>query len=285
METAATFCEPNDVVDPDIPLARNLSASAFAGLAADYARFRPPYPEELLADLLGRVAGRRRLLDLACGPGRIALQLASQFDEVWAIDSEKEMVDEGRSLAEQRGITNVTWSVGLAEELQAPAESFDLIAIGEAFHRLDQAAVVEAARRWLVRGGWLASIGSVGILQGQAAWQQRVQQLAREWTRDVFPNGWATGRPGSAAGPAAEAETMRNAGFQDVSSRTFPVPRRWSGDEVLGYLRTTSVCSVAVLGEKQPGFATAVRQALAEFEQGDGLVELMEFGYTAGRRP
>ena len=61
---------------------------AFAGTATYYLRYRVPYPHALLRDLIQRagVTGAGRLLDLACGPGRVALAVVSFFREVWAID-------------------------------------------------------------------------------------------------------------------------------------------------------------------------------------------------------
>jgi ubiquinone/menaquinone biosynthesis C-methylase UbiE len=147
----------------------NLLPGAFAGTAAAYARHRPPYPETLTRDLLERAAIGRQgvLLDLACGPGRVALELAASFRSVWAIDLEPEMVDVGRQEATRRAIDNVTWHVGRAEDLAAPAGAFDLITIGEAFHRLDQALIAQKALAWLRPAGCLAILGGVGILDGR----------------------------------------------------------------------------------------------------------------------
>ena len=60
------------------------------------------------------------LLDLACGPGRVALRLSSYFREVWAVDLEPEMIDVGRNEAKKNGIENVRWMVGRAEDVEAP---------------------------------------------------------------------------------------------------------------------------------------------------------------------
>src|SRR5579883_2065220 len=92
---------------------------AFATTVDDYVRYRVPYPAELIRDLLARVGadGTGRLLDLACGPGRASLPLAHLFREVWAVDLEPRMVDAGRRIAAERGLSNVTWFTGRAEEL------------------------------------------------------------------------------------------------------------------------------------------------------------------------
>lgn len=100
----------------------NFPPDAFAGTAAYYLRYRVPYPQALLRDLIERagVTGEGRLLDLACGPGRVALALASSFRETWAIDLEPEMIAAGQEEAARRGVTTVTWMLGKAEDLRAP---------------------------------------------------------------------------------------------------------------------------------------------------------------------
>ena len=74
----------------------NLRSDAFSGAADAYLRYRPPYPPGLLTDLLARVCVPTDgvLVDLACGPGRVALDLAHAFQAVMAIDLEPEMVAE-----------------------------------------------------------------------------------------------------------------------------------------------------------------------------------------------
>jgi hypothetical protein len=59
----------------------------FAGTGEAYARYRPPYPPEMLDAMLSEAGVRGgTLLDLATGPGRIALDLATRFERVIAVD-------------------------------------------------------------------------------------------------------------------------------------------------------------------------------------------------------
>jgi ubiquinone/menaquinone biosynthesis C-methylase UbiE len=77
------------------------SQDLFKGTARCYARYRAPPPRELLDDLLvrARIGEHGRLLDLACGPGRVALPVSPAFAEVWAVDQEPEMIAVGRDEA------------------------------------------------------------------------------------------------------------------------------------------------------------------------------------------
>jgi len=51
-----------------------------------------------LASLVAQahLPGSAVLLDLACGPGRVSLDIAASFEHVHAIDLEAEMIEAGR---------------------------------------------------------------------------------------------------------------------------------------------------------------------------------------------
>ncbi len=57
------------------------AADLYHGAAGYYDRYRLPYPEAMLADLVQRaqVSGRGRLVDLACGTGQLAFPLRQWF--------------------------------------------------------------------------------------------------------------------------------------------------------------------------------------------------------------
>ena len=79
----------------------------YKGTAEYYDRFRPAYPAALFDDLRARVPlhGDARVLDLACGPGPIALSLAPHVGEVWAVDQESEFIDFARQKSAALGVT------------------------------------------------------------------------------------------------------------------------------------------------------------------------------------
>src|SRR5437867_1290905 len=91
----------------------------FSRQAADYAKFRPGYPQELF-QYVGSVAPSRKLAwDCGTGNGQAAVGLASVFDRVIATDaSEKQIinaephqrVDYRIAPAENSGIS-ISWSV------------------------------------------------------------------------------------------------------------------------------------------------------------------------------
>ena len=93
----------------------------YRGTAQDYERFRVPYPQAMIDEVLDRAqaSGEGRLMDLACGTGQIAFAVASRFAEVWAVDQEPDMIEAVRGKAQAAGTTHVRTIISTAESLHA----------------------------------------------------------------------------------------------------------------------------------------------------------------------
>ena len=260
-------------------------ADSFLGTAQYYARYRPPYPQELIDDLRRRsgITGDGRLLDLGCGPGRVALLLSPYFSEVWAVDQESEMIEVGRQEAEQRGATNIQWMVGRAEDLEAQSESFDLITIGEAFHRLDQRLVAKLALEWLMPGGCLATMGCYGVFNGKEKWQILGAEVVRKWTGSRPPT--KSKKKDQPRGPDHDQEILRAAGFEEVEIYKFPIPHVWTLDSIIGFQYSTSVTSKRALGEDTGKFEADLRGTLLTYDSRGEYSATLSCGYTLARRP
>ena len=275
-----------------VPLGPNTSGpsfpdDAFAGTATYYVRFRVPYPEILLKDLLDRsgALSSSRLLDLACGPGRLTFRLAPYFSEVQAIDLEPEMIEAARHQADQLGVTHIRWTVGRAEDLDSAPDSFGLITMGEAFHRLDQPRVAAQGFRWLSPGCCLASLGSYSVFGGSEPWQRIVLDVVRRWSNRLSPDAGASTLGAERGGPDDQERALREAGFVDVARPIFLVAHEWTVDSILGFLYSTSVSSKAVLGENVKAFEDDLRSALMTHDPGGIYRETTQWGYTLARKP
>jgi SAM-dependent methyltransferase len=268
---------------PELP--PNLQPDAFAGLADDYIRYRPPYPREVLDGLLdeAKAPPGARLLDLASGPGRVALAVASRFAEVWAVDLEPDMIKAGRREAARLGIGNVHWRVGRAEDFEAPVGSFGLITVGEAFHRLDRVRVAAMAHAWLKSGGAFATLGSGVAADAFAPWRRIVSGIVRDFIGEPARR---LGAPNStpAAELADQEQAIRDAGFVDVATRSFAVPHEWTLETLLGNARSNSTLSRRALGDRHPAFETALAKELVAFDPSGRYREEIDWSYTFARR-
>ena len=156
------------------------------------------------------------LLDLGCGPGRIAMALTTRFRETWAVDPEPEMIEVGREEAGRRGATNIRWITGRAETLEAPSASFELITIGEAFHRMDQRVITRQAMNWLPPGGGLAMLGGYEVFKGDEPWQRLGAEVKSRWADERRIAG--TNTPDLPRGPAHTTRALQAAGVPDDAS-------------------------------------------------------------------
>jgi hypothetical protein len=71
--------------------------------------------------------------------------------------------------------------------------------------------------------------------------------------------------------------------FADIESRSFLEPRDWSFEDILGYLKSTSVSSEKALGKDFAAFAAELGAALAGCGEGK-FHEDLKCGYTIGRK-
>jgi SAM-dependent methyltransferase len=133
----------------------------YEGAAAHYRRGRPPYSPQLelvLAEELG-LDGSGRLLDGGCGPGILTVRLAHLFEEAVGLDPDAAMLTEGRRVAAEKGVTNISWVQALAEDLpEAAPGPYRLVTFGSSFHWTDEARVAEAVYDMLEPRGALAMI-------------------------------------------------------------------------------------------------------------------------------
>ena len=258
----------------------------YQGTAGYYDRFRVPYPKALFDDLLERVntAERGTLLDLACGTGQITFALHDRFAEVWAADQEPGMTDVVRQKAAAAGIASIRVLTSAAEDLPAPAASFDLVAIGNAFHRLPRAAVAARAHRWLRPGAFLALLFSgANPWEGEAPWQRAMAGVVRYWrgkAGDRVPAGYERDRR-----ERPDLAVLRQAGFEAAGSYRFPAAHTWTAETLTGYAFSTSILSRAALGGHAPAFEADLRRELGPFAPAGGMHETIDFNYQLARRP
>jgi SAM-dependent methyltransferase len=126
-------------------------ADHFSRVAADYARFRPRYPDALFDWLAGLAPGRGLAWDCATGSGQAAVALAERFERVVATDASAEQ------LASAEAHPRVEYRVAPAESSGLAAASVDLLTVAQALHWFDLPAFYAEADRVLRPGGVLAA--------------------------------------------------------------------------------------------------------------------------------
>jgi SAM-dependent methyltransferase len=141
-----------------------------------YAR-RPAYPAELHERLVALAPGLSRVLDLGCGPGKLAIALSPRFEQVTAVDPSRLMLEVARAL-ESTGRRNIRWIQGRAEDAGL-AGPFDLIVIGAAIHWMLHDRVMPKLRRVLRDSGILALVD--GDAPSEAPWIDAYRAHVKRW--------------------------------------------------------------------------------------------------------
>ncbi|WP_370086611.1 class I SAM-dependent methyltransferase [Ekhidna sp.] len=130
----------------------------FSTQSADYAKFRPVYPQELIDYLLSLTDKHEACWDCGTGNGQLAVELAKTFQQVCATDIS------AKQLSNSTQKSNIEYSKQPAEQTNFPDQHFDLITVAQAAHWFDHSKFNQEVKRVLKPGGVIALIG-YGLVQ------------------------------------------------------------------------------------------------------------------------
>ncbi|MFD4033447.1 class I SAM-dependent methyltransferase [Streptomyces sp. NPDC058637] len=245
----------------------------FAGTAAYYRRGRLPYAPGLV-DVLAEVLepdGQGRLIDVGCGPGTLALDLAHLFGETVGVDPDEGMIAEaGREAAERAVAGRTRWVRARAEELPAGLGTFHVATFGQSFHWMDQALVAATVREMLRPGGALVHIADVKTedpavdgLPYPAVPHAAMETLVKRYLGPVRRAGRGVLPQGT---PGGEAEVLARAGFSGPRHHVVPggQPLERTADEVVAGQLSMSYSAPHLFGPRRAAFEADLRQLLRE---------------------
>jgi len=195
----------------------------FSKQAADYAKFRPQYPQELF-DYLGRIAPSRRLAwDCASGNGQAAIALASVFDRVIATDASENQI------ANAQPDERVEYHVSAAENSGIKPATIDLTMVAQALHWFDLDRFYVETQRVLKPNGVLAA-SAYNLLHIEPA----IDQVLNRYYYEVVGPFWPPERE------LVEQFADLPFPFPEIEPPKFEMTAQWSLDHLLGYLGTWS---------------------------------------------
>ena len=115
---------------------------------------------QLILELVGNVGGRR-ILDVGCGDGELAVELATRGAIVTGIDASAEMIDAAAGRAKKHN-AEITFHVAMAEHLPFRAEQFDVVTAITILCFVEDAAPVFREIGRVLRPGGRLVIGELG---------------------------------------------------------------------------------------------------------------------------
>jgi SAM-dependent methyltransferase len=253
----------------------------FASTAGYYARYRPGYPPEVLARVRAAFGldGSGRLLDLGCGTGEIARALHADFAEVVGLDLSPEMIAEARRQCDRAGISNARWHCLAAEDISDQLGRFRLVTLGNSFHWMRQAEVLDKAYDLLEAGGGLVVTGNPGgIWSGEDPWEQEARAAVQRW---LGPERRSLGGAVTLV-DGAEKVAIARSRFVDVERGEHPWQRAVDVETILGELYSTSFANKALLGDNAGPFAADLRRALLALDPTGRFVQHLRTEYIFG---
>ncbi len=121
----------------------------------------------LILDLVGAVEGRR-ILDVGCGDGELAVALSGRGAAVAGVDASASMIEAARARAERQRAP-VSFQVASAQSLPFAAEEFDIVVAVTILCFVEDAAPVFQEMARVLRPGGRLVIGELGKWSSWAA--------------------------------------------------------------------------------------------------------------------
>ena len=124
----------------------------------------------LLIDTAG-IGPADEVLDVACGPGLVACEVARVARHVTGVDLTIAMIEQARARQRSLGLANLTWAVGDAQPLAFPDDTFSRVITRYTFHHFSDPAGVFAEMVRVCRPGGRVTVCDVFVTspeQGEA---------------------------------------------------------------------------------------------------------------------
>ena len=195
----------------------------FSKQAADYAKFRPGYPQKLF-DYLGSIAPSRTLAwDCGTGNGQAAVGLASVFHRVIATDASEKQISNAQPHE------RLEYRVARAEESALESASIDLIMVAQALHWFDLDLFYDEVRRVLKKNSVLAA-SAYNLLHIQPA----IDEVINRYYFEVVGPFWPPERV------LVEKFDELPFPFFEIQTPSFEMIAQWNLEHLVGYLRSWS---------------------------------------------
>jgi SAM-dependent methyltransferase len=199
-------------------------ADHFSGVAAEYAAFRPRYPEALFDFVAREAPARDAAWDAGTGSGQAAVGLARHFMHVTATDASGDQIEHAKPHP------RVHYRVAPAEASGLADQSVDLVTVAQAVHWFDRERFWNEVRRVLRARGVIA------------IWTYRlfeiapdIDAIARRFYRDVVGPFWPPERR-----LTEERYNTLEFPFAEFAAPDFVIAQQMTLDDVAGYIRTWS---------------------------------------------
>lgn len=238
---------------------------------AEYASYRPQYPEALFSWLSSLPKDKQHAWDCGTGNGQVAHKLARYFDKVTATDSNADQI------AKCLPVRNCSYNVETAENSRLPDKSVDIITVGCAVHWFDTQKFYGEVNRVLKGDGIIA----VWCYEYPWTGNEKVDGILSRYKNEILGEFW----PPEAQIYFNRYETL-NFPFASIEAQIphFEIYCPWGPTDVLNFMSTwTAPINYKTKNGADPGEQVAEELANAWKEEGLGVGVTLPLYMKVGR--
>lgn len=222
----------------------------------NYNRFRPHYPAELFIKLIHdcQLSDQSKLLEIGPGTGQATLPLAALGCDITAVELGADLADKAREVLID--FKNVKIITGAFEEVELPANHFDLIYSATAFHWINPEVKFTKTASLLKPGGCLAIIHTEHASDeiGDDFFKASQSVYGRYFPHkppDFYPPKISELKP----------PEINNSIFELQSFTTFPITISYTAKDYAGLLSTYSPI-ISLPDDRHQGFLNSIESLI-----------------------
>ena len=202
----------------------------FSNRVADYVRYRPGYPSEIvpLLKTWTNLRAEHTVADIGSGTGLLSKVFLDFGNRVLGVEPNAEMREAGEEFLS--GYPKFTSVAGSAEATTLPSDSVDFVAAGQAFHWFQMPAARDEFHRVLKPGGRVLVIWNERLLD-DTAFLREYEALLNRFGTDYAKV--------SESYPRAE-QMLEFFGVNDFTSHSLPNFQEFDFEGLSGRLRSSS---------------------------------------------
>ena len=253
------------------------TTTLFDSAVDHYVRHRLPYPTEMVADIVERFClddGVGRVLDIGCGPGTLTFALHEMGVAVTGIEPNTAMLKAAQKKARDIG-TDIPLIQKPAEAVGREDGPARVALFGRSFHWTDRGQVLKNLEDVLEPGGGVVIVHEDTRTRSETKIGGVVEALKRDWCPEGIP---------AAANRGHHVEYLRASSFSVVEQVLYPVTRRWTVDDAIGHMFSTSYFNPKRLGDRVESFEIDARSRLLALEPTGLFDEKLAFSALYARR-
>ena len=223
-----------------------MAGDHFSGHAADYAKFRPGYPEALFDWIAAQTPGHELAWDCGCGNGQASVPLAARYRRVAATDFSAEQI------AQATPHPKVDYRAAPAEASGLADHCSDLVTVAQALHWFDFDKFYAEVRRVVKPGGAIVA-WTYQLLRGEP----EINALLDDFYTTTLGPHWP---------PERKWVDLAYRGmpfpFEKIAAPEFEIRLQWSLDDLIAYVGTWSATRRFLKAEDRDPMPT-LRERLA----------------------